>query len=97
MMTISERQKLEREYGKWLERQMGVKACPLSVITFLDNKGMLITEKERENIIVTDRALDDACADVFYNKFPSLRGTRNLNFKTMKKRYKEDARKKLGR
>lgn len=45
-MTFAERRRLELDYKEWLKREsiangVAIKDCPLTVIGFLDSKGLL--------------------------------------------------------
>ena len=94
-MLFSERQKLEKEYYKWLVKNKNVKPCPLSLITFIDTNGNLINNNDRDKIAVLEKALELACEEIFNKTFPSLK---NSNYKHSKLMcfYKNEAKKHLG-
>ena len=48
-MLFSQRQKLENEYYKWLEKNKNVKPCAFSLISFLDMNGNLVEKEEKSN------------------------------------------------
>lgn len=68
-MLFSERQKLEKEYYKWLEKNKNVKPCPFSLISFLDGNGNLFDNKESDKINVLEKALELVCSDLLLEKY----------------------------
>ena len=69
-MTFSERQKLEKEYYKWLEKNKNVKPCPFSLITFLQINGNLVSKEKHEEIDAIEMAFEMVCLDYLKLKFP---------------------------
>lgn len=70
-MLFSERQKLEKEYYKWLDNNKNVKPCPFSLISFLDGNGNLFDNKESDKINVLEKALELACVDLLKAIYPN--------------------------
>lgn len=70
-MLFSERQKLEKEYYKWLDKNKNVKPCPFSLISFLDGNGNLITKEEKSNVQILQIALELACIDLLKAIYPN--------------------------
>ena len=70
-MTFSERQKLEKEYYKWLDKNKNVKPNPLSVISFLDNNNNLITKEEKRNVQILQIAFEQVCLDLLKTIYPN--------------------------
>lgn len=70
-MLFSERQKLEKEYYKWLDKNKNVKPCPFSLISFLDGNGNLFDNKESDKINVLKKALELACIDLLKAIYPN--------------------------
>ena len=48
-MLFYKRFNLAREYREWLEENPAVNDCPLSVITFLDLKGLLKDDNDQDH------------------------------------------------
>ena len=89
-MLFSERQKLEKEYYKWLEENPNVKPCPFSVISFLDINKNLVSNDDFKKIEVLEKALELACVDILSYAYPN-RDFNNYKPKTTMKRYKQMA------
>lgn len=83
-MLFSERQKLEKEYYKWLDNNKNVKPCVFNVISFLDMNGNLINKQEFNKIKILEKALELACNDIFNNTFPSLKYNNTKHNKLIK-------------
>lgn len=62
-MLFSRRKKLAEEYEEWVRQPLGdgskIKDCPLSVITFLDSKGLLSGEQTARKIYRKGKELDE--------------------------------------
>lgn len=71
-MLFSERQKLEKEYYKWLEENPNVKPCPFSLISFLDGNGNLVEKEEKSNFQNLHIAFEMACRDLLSSKHPKI-------------------------
>ena len=70
-MLFNERQKLAKEYEKWLEENPNVKPCPFTVISFLDINKNLVSNDEFKKIEVLEKALELACSDLLIEKYQS--------------------------
>ena len=70
-MFFSERQKLEKQYYKWLEENPNVKPCPFSVISFLDGNKNLVSNDEFNKIEILEKALELVCSDLLIEKYKS--------------------------
>jgi hypothetical protein len=68
-MLFSERQKLEKEYYKWLEENSNVKSCPFNVISFLDMNKNLVSNDEYKKIEILEKALELVCSDLLLEKY----------------------------
>lgn len=68
-MLFSERQKLEKEYYKWLDKNKNVKPCPFTVISFLDMNKNLVSNDEFNKIEILEKALELACSDLLLEKY----------------------------
>ena len=77
-MLFSERQKLEKEYYKWLNKNPNVKPCPFTVISFLDMNGNVVGKNEKDKIEVLKIAIELACVDLLNKTYP------NKNFNNYK-------------
>ena len=85
-MKFSERQKLEREYYKWLDKNKNVKSCPFSVISFLEANKNLVRQEDYNKIQVLEKALEFACIDLLSEIYPD-RDFKNYKPKTTMNRY----------
>ena len=70
-MLFSERQKLEKEYYKYLDKNKLFRGNLMHVLTFLDNNGNLITKEEKGNIQILQIALELACIDLLKAIYPN--------------------------
>ena len=84
-MLFNERQKLEKEYYKWIDKNKNVKPCPFSLISFLDGNGNLFDNKESNKIKVIEKALELACVDILSEKYPKIDFTNYKPRGTMKR------------
>ena len=94
-MLFSERQKLEKEYYKWLDQNKNIKPCAFNVISFLSINGNLISKEEHNKIEILKKALELACKDIFDTAFPSLKNSKSKHSKLMCF-FINEAKKKLG-
>ena len=69
-MIFSERQKLEKEYYKWLDKNKNVLGSLLDVLTFLDNNGNLVKKEEKSNMQILQIAFEMVCRDLLSLKHP---------------------------
>ena len=83
-MLFSERQKLEKEYYKYLDKNKLFRGNLMHVLTFLDNNGNLINKQEFNKIEILEKALELACNDIFNNTFPSLKDNNTIHNKLIK-------------
>ena len=83
-MLFSERQKLEKEYYKWLDKNKCVKGNLLSVLTFLDNNGNLVKKEEKSNVQILQIAFEMVCRDLLSLKHPKIDYTGYKPKSTMK-------------
>ena len=68
-MLFSERQKLEKEYYKWLDKNPNVKPCPFSLISFLYINNNLVSNDEYKKIEILEKALELVCSDLLLEKY----------------------------
>jgi glutaredoxin 2 len=83
-MIFSERQKLEKEYYKWLEKNKNVLGSLLDVLTFLDNNGNLVKKEEKSNVQILQIAFEMVCRDLLSLKNPKIDYTEYKPKSTMK-------------
>ena len=95
-MLFSERQKLEKEYYKYLDKNKLFRGNLMHVLTFLDNNGNLITKEEKINVQILQIAFELACRDVLSVKYPKIDYT-NYKPKSTMKRYKQMANKYINK
>lgn len=83
-MLFSERQKLEKEYYKWLDKNKNVLGSLLDVLTFLDNNGNLVKKEEKSNVQILQIAFEMVCRDLLSLKHPKIDYTGYKPKSTMK-------------
>ena len=83
-MLFSERQKLEKQYYKYLDKNKLFRGNLMHVLTFLDNNGNLITKEEKSNVKILQIALKLACIDILSLKHPKIDFTNYKPKSTMK-------------
>lgn len=83
-MLFSERQKLEKQYYKWLDRNKNVLGSLLDVLTFLDNNGNLVKKEEKSNVQILQLAFEMVCRDLLSLKHPKIDYTGYKPKSTMK-------------
>lgn len=83
-MTISERQKLEKEYYKYLDKNKLFRGNLLHVLTFLDNNGNLVSKEEKSNVKILQIAFEMVCRDLLSLKHPKIDYTGYKPKSTMK-------------
>ena len=71
-MTFSERQKLEKEYYKYLDKNKLFRGNLMHVLTFLDNNGNLVSKEEKSNMQILQIAFEMVCRDLLSLKFPKI-------------------------
>ena len=83
-----------------MENNKNVKHCPLSVITFLNSRGNLISDEEHNQIVVLEKALELACERIFLDAYPSYKkeddNESSYRHDILRKHYKSKAKKILG-
>lgn len=83
-MLFSERQKLEKEYYKYLDKNKLFRGNLMHVLTFLDNNGNLVEKDDGKKINVLKKALELACCKILSLKHPKIDFTNYKPKSTMK-------------
>lgn len=71
-MFFSERQKLEKEYYKYLDKNKLFRGNLMHVLTFLDNNGNLVEKDDGKKIKVLKKALELACCKILSLKHKNI-------------------------
>lgn len=83
-MLFSERQKLEKEYYKYLDKNKLFRGNLMHVLTFLDNNGNLVKKEEKSNVQILQIAFEMVCRDLLSLKHPKIDYTGYKPKSTMK-------------